>query len=137
LDRTKEQLERARKAQLAAENEAFAARRKLAALKRAQKERLSEERRKCAGKCDREFPILVGPKHVPNTQTRSVVVIGDRAANKKRWSRVRTHKKLLWNPKELKKTRRHLKRAHRRIVRAAEKTKRISEAPLVSYPPAP
>jgi len=130
-------LERARKAQLAAEAAAFAARRKLAALKRAQKERLAEERRKCAGKCDREFPVLVGPKHVPAKETRSVVVIGDKAANKKRWERVKTHKRLLWDPKGLKKARRHLKRYHRSIVKNAKKHKRIVEAPLVSYPPAP
>jgi len=129
--KAKKQLKAARAAQLKSEDEAFKLRRELQHVKRSQADRLREERRKCAGKCDREFPILVGPKNVPATETRSVVVIGDRAANKKRWSRVDTHKRLFWHPKGLKKTARHITRAGRKIAAAHAKTKRISEAPLV------
>jgi len=131
LKKAKKALKGARAAQLKSEDEAFKLRSELARVKRSQADRLREERRKCAGKCDREFPILVGPKNVPSKETRSVVVIGDRAANKKRWSRVSTHKRLFWHPKGLKKTARHIKKAGRTIKAVSGKVKRISEAPLV------
>jgi len=104
-------------------------------LKRTQTERLRNERAKCNGKCPREFPILVGPKGVPSTETRTVVVIGDKGHNRQRWSAIKTSKKMLWSPKGIKKTRKHLANAASRITAAAKKTKRISEAPLVEKPP--
>jgi len=134
MKKTKKNLKKAQSAQMKAEDEAFKARRELAALRRSQAERLREERKKCAGKCDREFPILVGPKNIKNTETRSVVVMGDKAHNKKRYDTVHTPKKWYWHPKGLNKTRRHIKRAGRRIAAAHAKTKRISEAPLVEKP---
>jgi len=127
-------LKKARAAQLKSEDLAFKARRELKRVQRAQSDRIREERRKCAGKCPREFPILVGPKNVRSTETRSVVVIGDKVANKKRWSKVPTHKRLFWHPKGLKKTAKHITKAGRRIAKARAKTKRISEAPLVEKP---
>jgi len=131
---TKNQLKVAQRAQLKAEAKAFATKRKLLAIKRRQAELLRTERKKCAGKCDREFPVLVGPKNIRNTETRSVVVIGDRDENKKVWSRVNTPRKWDWNPKSLKRTSRHIKKAGARITKAHKLTKRISEAPLVEKP---
>jgi len=134
LKAARDAMKKARAAQLKSEDAAFKAQAELKRVKRQQAERLREERRKCAGKCDREFPILVGPKNVPNTETRSVVVIGDKEQNKKRWSAVSTHKRLFWHPKGLKKTARHIVKAARRIVAAHVKHKRIAEAPLVEKP---
>jgi len=127
-------LKKARAAQLKAEAEAFEAKRRLAALKRAQAERLREERRKCAGKCDREFPILVGPMNVKNTETRSVVVIGDKVHNRKRYNAVDTPRRLFWKPKGLKHTARSIKRAGRTIAAVTKTRKYISQAPLVETP---
>jgi len=132
--KTKKDLKKARKSQLDAEAAAARARAELARVKREAADRLKAERRKCAGKCDREFPILVGPKNIKNTETRSVVVIGDRTHNKKRWSQVKTPARLFWHPKGLKKTSKHIKRAGRTIGAVHKKVKRISEAPLVEKP---
>jgi len=134
LKQTRKQLKAARDKQMKAEAQAWKIKQKLLALKRRNKARLREEKRKCSGKCSREFPILVGPKNVPNKETRSVVVIGDSASNRKRYNAVPTSKKLLWDPKKLKKTVKHIKKAAGRIVAARTKTKRISEAPLVEKP---
>jgi len=134
MKNTRKNLKKAQAAQLKAEAKAFAAKRKLLAIKRAQKAKLRAARAACNGKCDREFPIVVGPMNVPAKQTRQVVVIGDRAENKKVWSRVHTPRKWLWDAKKLKKTKRHIRRAGQRIVAARSKTKRISDAPLVEKP---
>jgi len=128
VKKAKKDLKAAQKAQIQAEEAAFTAKQKLRKLKRRQSERLRAERAKCNGKCPREFPIYVGPKNVPSTETRSVVVIGNKAHNKARWSKIKTHKKLLWSPKGIKKTRKHLANAASRIVAAAKKRKAMNEA---------
>jgi len=134
VKKAKKDLKAAQKAQIEAEEAAFKAKQKLRKLQRSQAERLRTEKAKCNGKCPRVFPIYVGPKNVPSTETRTVVVIGNKEHNKQRWSKVKTHKKMLWNPKGIKKTRKHLANAASRIVAAAKKRKRISEAPLVEKP---
>jgi len=135
VKKAKKDLKAAQEAQIVAEEAAFKAKQKLRKLKRTQNERLRTEQAKCNGKCPRVFPIYVGPKGVPSTETRSVVVIGNKADNKKRWSAIKTHDKLLWSPKGIKKARKHVTNAASRIVSATKKRKRISEAPLVEKPP--
>jgi len=81
------------------------------AAKREGKAKLQAAARKCNGKCERseqQGGVFVGPKGVPNTQTRTVVVIGDHNENKKRYTAVKT-KGLNWNHKFLKKVGRDLK----------------------------
>jgi len=80
------------------------------------------------------LPVFVGPKNVPAKETRTVVVIGDRTANKKRWSAVKTNNRMMWAPKKLKKIGKHVPAAGKTITAVHNKVKRISEAPLVEKP---
>jgi hypothetical protein len=106
-------------------------RRKLRRIRRAMRRVIAREREKCAGKCDRDFPVYVGPAHTLNTKTRRVIVQGDRERNRKRWQAVATHKRLLWHPPSLRKVYRHYNKASNRIAKQHKKIKRISNAPLV------
>jgi len=137
IKKSRAALKAAQSAQISAEEKAFKAAQKLRKIKRLQSERLRKARSKCNGKCPREFPILVGPKNVPSKETRTVVVIGDKGHNRARWSKVHTPSKYLWNPKGLKKAKKHVLQAAARIIRAAKTRKRLSEAPLGNDPRLP
>jgi hypothetical protein len=67
-------------------------RRQIRKLRARMNRQIRRERVKCAGKCDRELPIYVGPEgnRVRNTETRYVTVMGDKQRNKKRWDAVDT-----------------------------------------------
>jgi len=108
-------------------------RRQIRRLRRAMDRRVRRERTKCAGKCDRKMPIYVGHEggRVLNTETRKVYVLGDKERNKKRWSSVDTHNRLLWHPKPLKKVYKFHNKAGKNILKHHNKIKRISNAPLV------
>jgi len=85
------------------------------------------------GTCPRKMPILVGPEggRVLNTETRYVRVLGDKERNRKRWSAVDTHPRLLWHPPKLRKAHRFHRRSGRRIAREAKFLRNINRAPLV------
>jgi len=133
VKRAKKQLKTARVAQMKAEDAAFKAKLAVRRLKRAQAEKIRAVASKCVGKCPREMPIYVGPKNIRNTETRSVVVVGqDKAHNRKIWSSVHTHKKLLWKPKGITRARRHVKKAGVAILTAKKKHRLLTGAPLLS-----
>jgi len=132
VKRTKKQLRTARVAQAKAEDAAFSAKLALRRLKRTQKERLRAVSQKCSGKCPRQLPILVGTKNIPNTETRSVVVVGqDKIHNRRIYNSVNTPKRLLWFPAGIKRARRHVKTAGVAIQKAHKKHRRLTEAPLI------
>jgi hypothetical protein len=77
------------------------------------------------------FPVTVGPKDIPNGDTRSVMVIGDKKANAEKAAQVETPEHLLSDPKELKKVEHDIPKIDEQIQAVSQKVKEIEEAPLV------
>jgi hypothetical protein len=78
--------------------------------------------------------VTVGPKFIPAGETRSVLVVGNSAANAEKYNAVDASPKLLTDPAELKSIDESQEKTSEDITAIAQKVDEISKGPLVPAP---